>query len=495
MKSHFRNTTLFILSCLLMSCGLQTPNSSEESTDLFHEKYRPQFHYTMDKGWINDPIGLVYYEGEYHIFNDHNPFSTDFPFGRAEGEQSHWSHAVSQDLVRWKHLPYAVYPDHLGACWSGSGVVDWDNTAGFQAGDEPPIVLAYTSAGDVFGQSLAYSNDHGRTWEKYEGNPIIEQIAPANRDPMVFWHEPTEKWIQVLYVERGKAHFFNSNDLKNWTLTAEVPLSSPSYLSRGRSVPGGFHECPDFFELPVDDDANKRKWVLYDARFYYWIGSFDGLSFSVEEGPYKVEYGHNFYAAQSWKREGRRPVQVGWMRDGDYPGMPFNQQMSFPAELSLRNVDDEIRLFRYPINEIEKLYTETVEITDKKVIPGENLLDGIQGDLFDIELEIEPNNVPEFGIRFHGHSISIKRWLPAWRREGYTIRCFGKTADFGLIDEKIKLRILLDRTSIEIFANEGEVTMSSCFIPVGNNANLGLYTRAGEALVKSMKVHKLSSIF
>ena len=167
------------------------------------ERYRPQFHYTTAKGWINDPIGLVHYRGEYHIFNDHNPFSCRFPGGKTSGEQSHWSHAVSTDLVHWRRMPIAVTPDANGACWSGSGVVDWDNTAGFQTGKEPPLVLVYTSAGKTFGQSLVYSNDRGRTWVKHGGNPVLEQLAPGNRDPKVLWHEPTKKWVMVLYVRRG----------------------------------------------------------------------------------------------------------------------------------------------------------------------------------------------------------------------------------------------------------------------------------------------------
>ena len=248
---------------LFTACGLGQDAAS------FTERYRPQFHYTMTKGWINDPIGLVYYKGEYHLFNDHNPFSTGFPGGKASGEQSHWSHAISRDLVHWKHLPLAVIPDKLGACWSGSGVIDWKNSAGFQSGDDKTIVLAYTSAGNVFGQSLAYSNDRGRTWKKYKGNPVIKQIAGNNRDPKVFWLAPTKKWVQVLYVKRGQAHFFTSDDLKKWSEPVIVKLA-------------GFHECPDLFEMAVDDDKKNMKWVLYDARFYYWIGSFDGKAFKPE---------------------------------------------------------------------------------------------------------------------------------------------------------------------------------------------------------------------
>jgi fructan beta-fructosidase len=187
----FRDSGLGLLAGLLVASSA----SAQEDTT-FRERYRPQFHYTAVKGWINDPIGLLYREGEYHLFNDHNVKSTRFPGGKFDGEQSHWSHAVSRDLVRWEHRPVAVYPDKLGACWSGSGVVDRKNTTGFRTGKEPPLVLVYTSAGS-WGQSLVHSNDRGRTWTKYEGNPVLDKIADNKRAPQVFWHELTKKRIMV----------------------------------------------------------------------------------------------------------------------------------------------------------------------------------------------------------------------------------------------------------------------------------------------------------
>jgi len=485
-----------IYSCtaaaMLFSGSVFGQNDSTESSQIFQERYRPQFHYTMVNGWINDPIGLVYYEGEYHLFNDHNPFSTNFPGGKMDGEQSHWSHAISTDLVHWEHLPIAVYPDANGACWSGSGVVDWNNTTGFQTGQEPPLVLAYTSAGATFGQSLAYSNDRGRTWRKNPGNPVLKQIAIDNRDPMIFWHESTKKWVMVLYVERGKASFFNSSDLKAWTSTAEVHLESPSTYRRGKPGPGGFHECPDLFELPVDGNEENKKWVLYDAPFNYWIGSFDGLAFKPEMGPFKGDFGHNFYASQSWETPDNKRVQIGWMNRGDYPGMPFNQQMSFPCELSLRSFDQQLRLYRYPIDQIEKLYLEEFEISNKNIAPGENPLSEITGDLFDIYMEVFPGNVPEFGLRLHDEAITLKRGSGS---TGYRISALGKSAFVVGANENIKLRILVDRTSLEVFANDGEVSMSSCFLPGDKDTGLELFVKGGDLQVMNLKVRKLKSIW
>lgn len=466
-KAIFHETLVFLLVYGIAFAEVDP----REVENAFTERNRPQFHYTAAKGWINDPIGLVFYKGEYHLFNDHNPFSCRFPGGRIDGEKSHWSHAVSSDLVHWKHLPIAVYPDLNGACWSGSGVVDWTNTTGLQTGKEPPLVLIYTSAGKSFGQSLVYSNDRGRTWKKYEGNPVIKQIAPDNRDPQVFWHAPTKRWVMVLYVRRGSANFFTSDDLKNWTATSEVGLV-------------GFHECPDLFELPVDGDNNRMKWVLYDARFHYWIGSFDGKTFKPEAGPMTGDYGKNFYAAQSWHNTKGRRIQIGWMRGGEYPGMPFNQQMSFPCELTLQTADKGIKLFRYPVNEIETLYDKLFELADQTVKPGDNPLAQLAGSLFDIKMEIVPGVSAEFGIRLHDQAISY-----ANRR----VSCLGSTAKLLPADGTVELRILVDRTSIEVFANDGEVSMTSCFLPKEKSTGLEFYTRDGNVTIRSLRISKLKS--
>jgi len=450
---------------------------------MFQERYRPQFHYTMVKGWINDPVGLVYYKGDYHLFNDHNPFSRGFPRGLTDGEQSHWAHAISTDLVHWKHMPIAVYPDENGACYSGSGVVDWKNTTGFQTGKEPPLVLIYTSAGKSFGQNLAYSNDCGGTWKKYEGNPVLKQIAYSNRDPNVFWHEPTKKWVMVLYVGRGSAHFFASDDMKEWMPTSEVQLKD-------------YHECPDLFELPVDGNGANTKWVLYDARFSYWFGNFDGRTFTPEAGPLKGDYGNNFYAAQTWHdTEGRR-IQIGWMRAADlFPDMPFNQQMSFPCQLTLRTTGEGIKLFRYPVREIERLYTQEFELTDTTLKPGDNPLADMSGELFDIEMEIETGDAAEFGVRLHEIAVVYAAGKVSCIR--YTADAFPAnfdcTADTSPVNGSVKLRILVDRTSLEVFANDGAVSMTSNFRPKEQSTGLDLYADNGDIVIRSLRVAKLGS--
>ena len=464
-----RRITLLLVTTTVAATGWTTNVQAQEDA-AFQERYRPQFHYTAVKGWINDPIGLLYYEGEYHLFNDHNVKSTRFPGGKFDGEQSHWSHAVSKDLVHWEHRPVAVYPDKLGACWSGSGVVDWKNTTGFQTGKEPPLVLAYTSAGS-WGQSLVYSNDRGRTWTKYKGNPVLDKIADSNRDPQVFWHEPTKKWIMVLYVRRGQAHFFNSDDMKTWTATSVVPLE-------------GFHECPDMFKLPVDGDPKNRKWVLYDGPFHYWIGDFDGERFQPQTPALRCEFGKHFHAAQSWETPDRRRVQIGWMNGGAYPGMPFNQQQTFPCELTLRTTDDGVRMFMYPIDAIKSLYGESFSLENHVLKPGDNPLADISGELFDIEMAIEPGDATEFGLRLHETAVVYS---------DNEIVCPGAKANVSPIDGVITLRILVDRTSIETFVNRGRVALPCCFLPKKLNTGLNLYAKGGDLMIRSLRVTKLKS--
>jgi sucrose-6-phosphate hydrolase SacC (GH32 family) len=457
---------------LLHTSGAFT-QSDAGKIETYTERYRPQFHYTTQKGWINDPCGLVYFDGEYHLFNDHNPFGLDIPgrLNHPSKPPSRWSHAVSRDLVRWKELPIAILPDKLGAIFSGSGVVDRDNTAGF---GRDAIVLCYTSAGIPFSQSLSYSTDRGRSWTRYAGNPVVpnQGIDNTERDPRVFWHEPTKRWVMGLHLRRGHARFFTSPNLKEWT-----------HVSDFRH--GSIHECPDLFKLPVDGDTTNEKWILYGAGFQYFVGTFDGKRFTPEAGPIRGDFGRNFYAAQTWTNSpDDRRVQIAWMAGGRYPGMPFNQQQSFPCELTLRTTAKGIRLCRSPVREIERLYGETFTLKDKTLKPGENPLSKISGELFDIEMEIEPGDVAEFGLRLHAAGVT---WA------GGKVSALDCTAEAAAIDGVVHLRILVDRTSIETFANHGALSMTSCFLPKEQTTGIELYAKDGDVNIHSLRVTKLKS--
>jgi sucrose-6-phosphate hydrolase SacC (GH32 family) len=457
---------------------------------LYSEMYRPQFHFSPRTGWTNDPNGLVFYKGEYHLFFQHNPFDTKW------GNMT-WGHAVSEDLVHWRQIENAILPDHLGTIFSGSAVVDWNNTAGFQTGEEKVLVAIYTAAGGTnpeskgqpFTQCIAYSNDRGRTWTKYAGNPVLKHIAGGNRDPKVIWHVPTGRWIMALYVdipipgkvdEKGKPaairtiQFFSSPNLKDWTLLSQIE---------------GFHECPDLFELPVDGNPKKTRWVLFGTDGQYLIGQFDGKQFIKESGKHVGDFGKNFYAAQTYSdipaSDGRR-ILIAWMQGGQYPGMPFNQQMTFPAELTLRAFPEGIRMCRYPVKEIEKLRAAHRTWGNQPLPPGENPLSIGKGDLFDISAEIELGAADEVAFTLRGETVM---YTAADRK----LSCLGKSAELVPVNGRIKLRILLDRASIEIFGNDCRIPMSFCFLPKPDDQTLALSASGGSARLISLTVHELHS--
>jgi fructan beta-fructosidase len=436
---------------------------------LYHERYRPQFHFSPMKNWTNDPNGLVFYKGEYHLFFQHNP--TGINWGNMT-----WGHAVSPDLVHWTQLPNAIEPDNLGTIFSGSAVVDWRNTAGFQTGGEKVIVCIYTSAGSPFTQSIAYSNDRGRTWTKYGKNPVLKHIIGGNRDPKVFWHAPTKKWVMALFLDAGKYALFGSPNLKEWTKLSDVP-------------PSGAEECPDMFELPVDGDAANTRWVFWGGNGNYLIGKFDGTTFTKEAGPFRFEFGNNYYAAQSYsdvpKEDGRR-IQIAWMNGGRYPGMPFNQQMSFPSTLTLRTLPEGVRMCREPVTEIEKVHGKEHNLGSRALKANESPLKDITGDLFDILIEFEPGDAAEVVFNIRGTPVvyDVQKKLVVF---------LGKTAKLEPVDGKVKLRILVDRPCIEVFGNDGRMSMSSCFLPPPGDKKISLAAKGGTAQVKSLRVWELGS--
>jgi fructan beta-fructosidase len=449
-------------------------NTFPGEDELYKEKHRPQFHFSSKRGWLNDPNGMMYYAGEYHLFYQHNSF------GWGEGSKS-WGHAVSKDLVHWEELGDALHPDEFGTIYSGSGVVDWKNTTGFQTEDEPPLVTIYTNAGDEnqwssgkpFTQSIAYSNDRGRTWTKYEGNPVQGHLNMGNRDPKVIWWEETNEWVIVLYLTDGRMAFFRSPDLKRWEL---------------KSILESFHECPELFQLPVDGNENNKKWVLYGGTGDYLIGDFDGSKFTIESDKIRYSYGNAFYASQTFsdipKEDGRR-IQIGWARVAT-PGMPFNQMMNFPVNLTLRETKDGIRMFANPVREIEKLYKKKHSFNNEKLVPGNNPISKINGDLFDITAEFTIGNAAQIGFEIRGvpvvcnvknNSISVKN----------------ETAPCKPKNGKIKLRLLVDRTSIEIFINNGEYYMPVGSIPDDDNMSLNVFTEGGIAKIIKLEVNELNS--
>ena len=444
----------------------------------YSETHRPRFHFTPAFNWCNDPNGLVYYDGEYHLFFQHNPTGCEW------GNNS-WGHAVSHDLLHWRQLPVALWPDEHGTIWSGSAIVDSNNTAGFRTGDEYPLIAAYTSAGKYgklgqsFSQGLAFSNDRGRTWTKYAKNPILpNQSGGDDRDPKIFWCKLTDEWVMALYLDHGKRFgFFTSPDLMTWRYTGEVP---------------GFYECPDLFELPVDVYPEDTRWVLMDASGEYLLGSFDGRTFTSEGEKQRGDYGTNFYAPHTYnnipENDGRR-IQIAWMDGGKYLGMPFNQQLSFPCELTLRTFPEGIRLCRLPIKEIEHLIINTDSVQNRDLIPGRNPLDGLNHDLFDLQLVLEPLHSRELGLRIGNLTLQ-------YDVHEKVLVCGQGSATIELEAGKLNLRVLVDRTSVEVFGNHGQVSLTSCYLRDRfGPPNLELYVQGGNAYLNTLVVNELKSIW
>ena len=445
---------------------------------LYDETYRPQFHFSPRTNWTNDPNGLVYYQGEYHLFFQHNP--TGINWGNMT-----WGHAVSPDLAHWKQLDDAIRPDRLGTIFSGSAAVDWENTTGFQTGTEKPIVAIYTAAGGTseeskgqeFSQCIAYSNDRGRTWTKYEKNPVLPHIIGGNRDPKVIWYAPARRWILALFLDKEEYALFTSPDMKTWTKLQSLP-------------PFGCGECPDFFPMAVDGHPKELKWVFTGANGHYLVGSFDGKQFTPDSlQAQAADSGRNYYAVQTYSdippKDGRR-IQIAWMAGGQYPGMPFNQQMSFPCEMKLRRFPEGLRICRTPVKEIELLHEKRHEWRNLSVKPGENPLADIHGDLFDIRLEVEPGAATAFGLDIRGKKLT-------YRVAQKKLLCLGSSADLALEGRRISLQILVDRTSIEVYANSGRTAMTSCFLPNPDDRSLAFFTIGGTAHVSRMQVFELRS--
>lgn len=429
--------------------------------NLYHEAARPQFHFSSRRGWLNDPNGLVYHNGQWHLYYQHNPY------GWAWGNM-HWGHAVSPDLVHWTEWPVAIYPHAFGDwAFSGSAVVDKDNTAGFQVGNEDVIVAAYTSTGR--GECIAYSNDGGRTFKDYPGNPVIRH---SGRDPKVIWYEPGKHWVLACYDQQAQTRniaFYSSTNLKDWTFQSRIE---------------GYHECPEIFELPVDGDRNNRKWVIFAGDGKYAVGRFDGKTFTPDhQGKHQVHWG-SFYASQTFNNvpstDGRR-IQIGWGRINT-PEMPFNQMMAFPSELTLRTAPEGARMFAQPVKEIEKLYQKAHQRQDVALRPGASVELPVAGELFDIRAEFEIRSAQSVALLIGNRRViydAAKQML-----EGMPLK-----PENG----RVRIRVLIDRSSMEVCGNDGRVYLTTPFHADSSIQTIAASSDGGEARLATLQVHELKS--
>jgi fructan beta-fructosidase len=473
--------------------GLAMIRQSDEipGQDKFYtESLRPQLRFSQKVGWNNDTNGMVYHDGEWHLFFQYCPVAL-------RHADKFWGHAVSRDLIHWEELPIALYPftQAKGQCFSGSAVVDHNNTAGFQTGDKPPIVAVFSDFGSAVGEALAYSNDRGRTFTYYQGNPVLKH--PGN-DPKVIWYKYGKNdqpindeakklgghWVMAVYDgkrEYGKnIAFYTSTDLKDWTERSHLP---------------GYAECPEILELTVDPsasgdsagtggDTRNTRWVVFAADAQYAVGQFDGKVFTPEhEGKHRVHYGA-YFASQTFNNPpDGRTIQIGWARI-NMPGMPFNQAFTLPHRLTLRKTADGIRMFAAPIREIASLRTKTHSAVAGDLAPDSPRSVAVCGELFEIRAEFALGQAQAVGLDIGGNRVAYD--VAAKKLNG---------TPMAPVDGKVSMQVIVDRPMIEICGNGGAVYITSGRGKRGDVSAVRAFANGGQANLIALEVHELKSIW
>jgi fructan beta-fructosidase len=474
--------------------------------------YRPAFHFSPERNWINDPAGLVFDGSEYHMFYQYNPF------GDIWGHMS-WGHSVGKDLLSWQELPVALAEENGIGIFTGSSVLDAGNTSGFGKNGIAPLVAIYTgNSTGLQTQNIAYSIDHGRTWTKYAGNPVIDVHESDFRDPMVFWHEPTRRWVMAVSLAlKHKILFYASPDLKAWSKLSEFGPAGANAVTNW--------ECPNLFPMPVSNVPGKWKWVLEmgvgdngpagGSASQYFVGEFDGTAFANDNPAYQtlwVDYGSDLYAAQSWSNipaaDGRR-IAIAWMDSWKYadklPTSPWRGQMSFPRELSLMRTGEGIRLAQAPLREIESLRDEHVQLRNASWAAAQALLARSEWpEKLEIEATLEFKNTDDFGFELRkgdsyrtrvGYDTRLGVVFVDRSHSGELIvtpQFAGRhEAPLATHDGVLQLHILLDRSSVELFADNGLATITDLIYPRPADRGLGLFATGTPPKVLSLDLWTL----
>ena len=448
-------------------------------------QYRPRIHFTPKAHWMNDPNGMVYHDGIYHLFFQYHPYSSVWG-------PMHWGHATSTDMIHWKEQPIAIYPDSIGTIFSGSAVVDKNNTSGFGKNGKAPLVAIFTQhnmEGEKAGknnfqnQSIAYSNDNGMTWEKYTGNPVLKNPGITDfRDPKVMWYEPQKKWIMTL-ATKDHITFYASPDLKNWEKQSEFGKTIGAH--------GGVWECPDLFSF---DDAGKKVWALIvnlnpggpngGSATQYFLGDFDGKTFV----PYKtdtkwLDYGPDEYAGVTWSNTGSRKIFLGWMSNWDYativPTETWRSAMTIPRELKLKHVGNDMLIASEPVAELLSVQLKPSTVINNLAVPEKGLLVNTKGDAkFPLRINLSTDETKDFSIvvsNTMGEELVIgfdkmaNRYFIDRTKSGKT--GFKKefaakhTAPRFTNAAKMDMILVIDVSSVELFADGGLTAMTEIFFP------------------------------
>ncbi len=505
--------------------------------------YRPSYHFTPLYGWMNDPNGMVYKDGEYHLYFQYNPYGSKWG-------NMHWGHAVSKDLVHWEHLDPAIARDPVGHIFSGSSVVDKKNTAGF---GKDAIIAIYTnnSVNHDEVQCIAYSNDNGRTFTKYEGNPVLTPFDGLKdfRDPKVFWYEKGKSWYMIVSADK-ETRFYKSKNLKKWTYV--------SAFGKGMGQQPCQYECPDFFQLPVNGDKKKMKWVMTmninpgcwfgGSATEYFVGDFDGKNFTCPDAHDVkwLDWGKDHYATVTFSNTGDRVLGITWMSNWQYANLtPFKQNRGangLPRELKLYEKNGKYYISEDVAPEVYALRKDTRNLADASVADAKDLK-GVAANMegaFEIEADVTPDANGIAGIEISNNKrertmiyFDMKQGKVVMDRTESGLTDFGKQAvphdielawdkqlaaegkqparitnsinyknDFALATwaplslcedgkKTYHVDIFVDKSSVELFVDGGRIAMTNLVFPVAPYENVKLYTQDGKAEFKNLKVHKL----
>ncbi len=498
------------------------------------EYYRPLYHHTPSYGWMNDPNGMVYKDGEYHLYFQYNPYGSKWG-------NMHWGHSVSRDLFHWTHMEPAIARDTLGHIFSGSTVVDSNNSAGY---GKDALIALYTSASDKYGQiqSMAYSTDNGRTFTKYEKNPVLTPFDGLRdfRDPKVFWYEPAQKWYMIVSADK-EMRFYSSTNLKEWNYV--------SAFGKGYGVQPNQFECPDFIQLPVDGNEKHKKWVMIvninpgclfgGSATEYFVGDFDGKTFKCDTKPEVtkwLDYGKDHYAAVCISNTGNRQITIPWMSNWQYANiLPIQQYRGangLPRELSLYTKDGQIYMAANPVKETNNLRKDIRTIKDFEITDQYDINEILPNNdgAYELEMDIVPNNAQLVGFDLKnskGEKSKIYLDLKSGRlvmdrtesgftnltqfgpfevhaketddhRKSLSVNyqndfALGTWAPLSLCEGKTyHLDIFVDKSSIEIFVDGGRIAMTNLVFPTEPYNMLHFYTNQSSAKVENLKIYKLS---
>jgi fructan beta-fructosidase len=500
-----------IFSSLIFVFFLSTTCTNAQ--EIYKESYRPQIHFSPKEKWINDPNGMVYYEGTYHLFFQFYPDSIVWG-------PMHWGHATSKDLIHWQQQPIALYPDSLGYIYSGSAVVDKNNTSGFGKNGQIPLVAIFTShdpvrveahRNDYENQSLAYSLDDGNTWTKYKGNPVLRNPGITDfRDPKVMWYEPAKKWIMTL-ATKNKVSFYSSPDLENWKKESDFGENAGAH--------GGVWECPDLFSL---DDHGNEVWVLIvninpgapnlGSGTQYFVGSFDGKKFkSIHADTKWLDYGPDDYAGVTWSNTGNRKIFLGWMSNWIYanlvPTIKWRNAMTLPRELGIKHVDDDVFVVSRPVKELDKIEEKRKTVRDLMVTKSLEITKETGKLKFPCRLNLSLETIKDFSIKLSnniGEELVIgfdkkqDQFYIDRTRSGKT--SFQKdfagkaTAPRFINGQRLNLSLIFDESSVELYGDDGLTTMTSILFPNKPYNKLNI-SSPGNLLINKLEYVEFKSIW